>query len=139
MIVKFLKWLVSFLDRSSPKEVEMKYIPLHELDIELLKELEPTMQDKFLKVCLDALDTDPSTPDIVKDEFGCADTISALLKKVLPDFPIILSTRDLDFKLFSDKRFERLSEPIKGGIIVSPRTSTTFGHTGVFITSDGIA
>lgn len=116
----------------------MKYVPLETLP-ELKKQLEPTMQEKFLKVCLNALDTDPSTPDGVRDEVGCADTVSTLLKKVFPDFPIIYSTKDLDWKLFQDKRFARITQPEKGCIIISPRTNTEFGHCGVFITSERIA
>ena len=118
----------------------MEYVPLTpEIAEEIKKQLEPTMNDKFLKICLDALDTDPSTPDTVKDEVGCADTVSNLIKKVFPDFPIMVSTKDLDWKLFSDKRFERVVEPEMGCIIISPRTNTVFGHTGVFITHERIA
>jgi len=118
----------------------MRYIELTPTVAEALKEqLEPSNMDKFLKVCLDALDTDPSTPDGVKDEVGCADTLSTLLKKVFPDFPIIVSTKELDWKLFADKRFERITEPELGCIIISPRTANQYGHCGVFITSERIA
>ena len=121
---------------SSTNDTEM-YVPIEVLNEYI--EPEPTMDEKFLKVCLNALDTDPSTPDGVKDELGCADTLSHLIKKVFPDFPILFSTKDLDFKLFTDKRFERITEPQKGAIIVSPRTPTQTGHCGVFITGDRIA
>lgn len=107
----------------------MEYIPLP------MK----TNKEKFIDVCIEALDTDPSTPDTVKDEVGCADTVSFLIRKVFPDFKILVSTKDLDAKLLLDKRFERVLEPQKGDIIISPRTNTTFGHTGVFITSERIA
>lgn len=124
----------------SNKDDTMEYIPLTSDTIEdLKKQLAPTMSEKFLKICLDALDTDPSTPDGVKDEVGCADTVSNLIKRLFPDFPIIYSTKDLDWKLFQDKRFERITEPERGCIIISPRTNTVFGHTGVFITQERIA
>ncbi len=125
---------------SVPDIKSMDYLPLTKDSIEILKEqLEPSMKDKFLKVCLDALDTDPSTLDSVKDELGCADTVSHLIKKLLPDFPIIVSTKDLDMKLFMDKRFRRETEPAKGRIIISPRNNTQYGHTGVWITEERIA
>lgn len=118
----------------------MFYIPATKENLELLKkQLEPTNMEKFIKVCLDALDTDPSTPDVVNDEVGCADTVSHLIKKIFPDFPILVSTKDLDWKLFQDKRFERTTEPERGAIVISPRTNTVYGHAGVFITNERIA
>lgn len=132
--------MVQFFRVSSPKETEMKYTPIEELDIELLKkQLEKPMDTKFLEVCMDALDTDPSTPDGVKDEVGCAETLSTLIKKIYPDFPVIFSTKNLDWKLYSDKRFKRITEPELGCIIISPRNNIQFGHCGVFITSQRIA
>ena len=128
-----------------PKEIKDNdasdmYVPLNEKTAEeIKKQLEPTNMEKFLKICLDALDTDPSTPDVVKDELGCANTLSVLIKKLYPDFPIIVSTKELDWKLWQDKRFIRLGNPELGCIIISPRTPTTYGHAGVFITSERIA
>ena len=128
-----------------PKEIEDNdasdmYVPLNEKTAEeIKKQLEPTNMEKFLKICLDALDTDPSTPDVVKDELGCANTLSVLIKKLYPDFPIIVSTKDLDWKLWQDKRFKRITEPEIGAIIISPRTNTQYGHCGVWITSEKIA
>jgi hypothetical protein len=124
----------------SPTETEMKYIPLTDETIEeLKKQLEPTMEEKFLKVCLDALDTEVTPQDNVPDYVACAEVVSTLIKRVFPDFPIIPSTKDLDFKLFTDKRFTRITEPIRGCIIVSPKTNNTYGHVGVFVTNEMIA
>lgn len=109
----------------------MEYVPLPEKKM--------TNEEKFIKVCQEALDTDPSTPDGVKDEVACAETMSILLKKVFPDFPTIVSTKDLDAKMFLDKRFKRMDLPNKGRIIISPRTDKKFGHVGMFLTNDRIA
>ena len=117
----------------------MTYLPLTKENIEVLKEQLPTMKDKFLKICLDALDTDVTPKDEVPDDVACAEVESTLLKKVFPDFPILPSTTDLDFKLFTDKRFERITEPEIGCIIISPRNATNYGHVGTFITSERIA
>lgn len=95
--------------------------------------------DKLLKVCLDALDTDVTPQDIVKDDLACAEVMSTLIKKVLPDFPIIDSTKNLDMKLFTDKRFKRFDMTGRGRIIISPRTNGTHGHVGIFITDERIA
>lgn len=118
----------------------MKYIPLTQENIdELKKQLEPTMQDKFLKLCLEALDTDVSPDDLVNDEFGCAESLSTLIKRICPDFPVIFSTKDLDWKLFIDKRFKRVDVPERGCVVISPRTNSVYGHCGVFITNERIA
>ena len=120
-----------------PKIEEMSYIPL-----ENLKDYIPpvkTNEEKLLEVAIGALDTDPTSKDEVSDEVACSEVLSTLIKKVFPDFPIINSTKDLDLKLFTDKRFKRETEPKKGRIIVSPRTNTQFGHTGLWITSERIA
>jgi len=116
------------------------YIPLNEKTAEeIKKQLEPTMNERFLKICLDALDTDVTPKDLVSDEFACAEVVSTLIQKILPDFKIYPSTQDLDAKMFLDKRFKRITEPEIGAIIISPRTRTQYGHCGVFITSQRIA
>jgi len=118
----------------------MEYLPLTPESIELLKkQLEPTNMEKFLKICLDALDTDVTPKDLVSDEFSCAEVVSTLIQKLLPDFRTYASTQDLDAKLFLDKRFKRLNVPERGCIWVSPRTKSTFGHSGVQISNEIIA
>jgi glycosyltransferase involved in cell wall biosynthesis len=44
--------------------------------------LRMTNQEKFLKVCLEALDSDPTPQDEIKDDVSCAFTPSTLIKKV---------------------------------------------------------
>ncbi len=120
------------------------FFPLKEKvdQIAPLQPKEPIMEtnaQKFYQACVDALDTDPSTPDAVQDELGCADTMSTLIKRVFPDFPHILSTADLFQKMKQDKRFSATLTPKKGCIIISPRTATKNGHVGYFITDERIA
>lgn len=98
-----------------------------------------TNAEKLLKVALDALDTDPTPKDEVSDDVSCAHTLSTLIHKVFVDFPIVESTHYLDLKLFMDKRFERTDTPGRGKLIISPRTTSTFGHCGLWITNDRIA
>jgi len=131
---KFIGWVARLFQKSLEKDKEIDVTPEP-----IIEQVMETNQEKFLKVCLDALDTDPSTPDNIKDELGCTDTLSALIKRVFPDFPTILSTKDLDMKLFMDKRFRRELEPGLGRIIISPRTPNQTGHCGVWITNERIA
>lgn len=123
---ELLSQLAKSLNQSSPSETKMN-------------------RDKFLKICLDALDTDVTPKDEVPDDVACAETISVLLKKVFSDFQIFTSTKDLDFKLFLDKRFKKVTSPERGDIVSSPSltnkdgTIKTHGHIGVLITSEKIA
>jgi hypothetical protein len=134
---------------TTPKIKEVEYVEVTKENIDKLKEqLKPnieTMQEKFIKTCLDALDTDVTLQDTTPDFVACAETVSTLIKKVFTDFPIIVGTKELDWKLFSDKRFQRITIPEIGCIVVSPSKTDpkgaiiTHGHTGAFITSERIA
>jgi hypothetical protein len=98
-----------------------------------------TNTDKLIKVAQKALDTDVTPLDNVPDRVACAESVSTLIKKVLPEFPIIASTADLYVKLKQDKRFKAVLNPVRGAIVISPRTATVNGHTGIFITNERIA
>lgn len=120
------------LSRRNKEIKEIEFLPINPKPMETLKE-------RFIKVCLEALDTDVTPKDEVSDEVACAQVMSTLIKKVLPDFPIYESTLNLDQKMFIDKRFERILVPERGAVIISPRTGNTFGHVGMFVTSEKIA
>jgi len=104
-------------------------------------ETEPTMtnEEKLIKVCVDALGTEVTPQDRIPDEVACSEVMTTLVQKVFSDFPILPSTRDLFNKLKSDKRFKATLTPRQGVIIVSPRTPTTIGHVGTFVTDSMIA
>lgn len=125
-----MKSLQLYLTKKQEIE-EIEFIPL--------PEIMETNQEKLLKYTIDHLDTDVSPLDLATDELGCAESVSNLIKKVFPDFPIILGTADLFWKLKIDRRFKLVTTPIKGCIIVSPKVNQTYGHTGIFITEFRIA
>lgn len=110
----------------------MPYQPIKDIPMENLK-------DKFIKIVLDALDTEITPQDNVPDEVACAEVVSTLIQKVFPDFPILPSTYELFSKLKLDKRFKATLTPERGCIVVSPRTASVYGHAGVFITDERIA
>ncbi len=99
----------------------------------------PTNEEKLILYALDALDTDASPEDIAPDILGCAESVSNIIKKVLPDFPILTSTKDLDMKMFTDKRFKRCEIPNRGRIIVSPRTRAKNGHVSIQVDYENLA
>ncbi|MEQ9135767.1 MAG: hypothetical protein RLO51_11200 [Thalassobaculum sp.] len=79
---------------------------------------------------------DASPADLAPDELGCAETVSTIVRGVLPDFPVITGTWTLWDALEHDKRFQRiaLAMPECGDIIISPTVpGKPFpGHTGIF-------
>jgi hypothetical protein len=78
---------------------------------------------------------DASPDDLASDELGCAESVTNVIKKVLPDFPIITGTWTLYDRLRKDTRFKKVTTPQVGDIIISPTGSVakaTFpGHVGV--------
>lgn len=83
---------------------------------------------------------DPSTPDLANDELGCADSVSAIVRTVYPQFVHTVSTITLFNNLKADKKhFKAVLTPMKGCIIVSPRMGKQPGHTGIFLTDRHIA
>jgi hypothetical protein len=131
-----LKWmgqLLGILEKKSIEQKESTPLPTPPITKHM------NNKEKFIKVCLDALDTDVTPEDREPDELACSATICKLLQKVFPDFPYFPLTTDLFYKLKVDKRFKAVLEPGKGKIVISPRIGTTPGHVGVWITEDKIA
>jgi hypothetical protein len=82
------------------------------------------------------LNTDASPRDRAHDEVGCAETVTEIIKSVLPTFPIILGTATLLEHLKKDTRFVQVSTPQAGDIILSPTGSSSStivrnGHVGI--------
>jgi len=95
--------------------------------------LTTTPMKTLYQTCLDNLGIDVSPRDLAPDDLGCAETASNLIRKVLPDFPIILGTYTLWEKLENDKRFKKVTIPMPGTIIISPTGSARAkipGHVG---------
>ena len=92
---------------------------------------------------LSFLGRDASPSDHAPDMVGCADSVSAVIQKVLPDFPTITGTYTLYSKLSADPRFRRVSIPMPGAIIISPTglgdtERLANGHVGIMGMGDTI-
>lgn len=89
----------------------------------------------LFQTSVNVLGTDVSPADLAPDEYGCAETMSNIIARVVPGFPIFLSTRALCIYLKSDTRFEQIFEPETGAVLVSPTTEGNGripnGHTGM--------
>lgn len=92
--------------------------------------------DALYQAALSFLGTDASPYDQAPDMVGCADSVSAVIQKVLPGFPTIVSTLSLYLYLKNDPRFREVSAPVPGAIIISPTGMSDTkklanGHTGI--------
>lgn len=98
---------------------------------------EPSLSEQIYQAALKALGTDASPSDLAPDELGCAESVSMVLRSVLPDFPVITGTWTLWDALRKHPRFHELPEgrdPRKGDIIISPTgegNGTIPGHVGI--------
>jgi len=89
----------------------------------------------------DFLGTDASPADIAPDELGCAESVSMVIRKILPDFKIETATWLMKDQLDADSRFKRVTEAERDVIILSPTYSgngTVVGHVGIFGGSERI-
>lgn len=81
------------------------------------------------------LGRDASPRNLAPSELSCAESVSTIIKEILPDFPTITGTWTLWDRLENDPRFERVSTPVAGTIIISPTGEGkrgAIGHTGIF-------
>lgn len=100
---------------------------------------EPTNKEKLVEIAKQSLGKDISPRNLAPQELSCAEGVSELIKKIHPDFPILVSTKELADQLKKDTRFEATLTPSVGCIVISPRTQTKNGHTGIFTKEDTIA
>jgi len=82
------------------------------------------------------LGREASPRDLAPDELACAESVTNIIKDVLPDFPVITGTWTLWDALENDSRFKRVASPMPGTIIISPtgtvKDAKIVGHTGIF-------
>jgi hypothetical protein len=100
------------------------------------------MRKTFLQACTEALGTDATPDDLVPDTVACAITVSTLIRKVDPSFPLIAGTWTLWDVVRHRKDWQLVSEPVPGALVLSP-TGTgkkgTVGHVGVIMEDGTIA
>lgn len=137
MIKDTLKAIVSLLKTLYQTLLQRQPIPV--INQPINPPIMETNSEKFLKICLNALDTDVSPANQAPQELSCAEGLSSLIKKVFPDFPVVLSTIELFDKLKADKRLKATLNIGRAKIIISPRVGSTPGHCGAWISETRIA
>lgn len=95
-------------------------------------------KEHLYDVATSFLGRDASPNDLAPDEYGCAETVSNIIRSAFPElnFPIMLSTRQLFAHLLHSPSFQRIvTEPAYGDIILSAtgtgNGSLHSGHTGI--------
>jgi hypothetical protein len=102
----------------------------------LIREL--TGRKTMLDAALRHLGRDVTPKDLVPDEVACAETVTAIIRTVLPTFPVIPGTYTLWRQLENDPRFRRVSLPAPGVIVLSPTgtqpatSRVRNGHVGIY-------
>ena len=87
------------------------------------------------------LSKDASPADKADDEVGCAESVSMVIREVLPDFPVITGTWTLWDRLKRDGRFLEVQAYEPGTIIISPTSGAKApfpGHVGIVGAGDVI-
>ncbi|MCG8668622.1 MAG: hypothetical protein MI867_04345, partial [Pseudomonadales bacterium] len=88
---------------------------------------------RLYEAAVASLGTDASPNDAAPDELGCADTVSNIIKRVVPSFPVITGTWTLWDRFEKDDRFERIAAIERGAIIICATVpGKPFpGHVGI--------
>lgn len=101
---------------------------------EPVKPAEETTREKIYQEALLWLGKDASPNDKANDELGCAESVSTIVRRVVPSFPIMLGTADMLAYLKKNKQWKATLEPKPGNIIVSATgtgNGSIRGHCGI--------
>lgn len=93
------------------------------------------LQQKLIfKTALENQGRDVSPLDRATDEYGCAESVTELLRLVFPTFPVITGTWTLNQYLSSDRKWAPTDSPKAGDVIISPTGeggARKIGHVGI--------
>ena len=90
--------------------------------------------DLLYKYAKEAIGTDSSPEDNAPDEYGCVDSATAIIQKVLPFIPRMVSTIRFDEYMAGSGAFQKINTIEPKCIIVSVTGSgngSIVGHTGI--------
>ncbi|AVT83657.1 hypothetical protein RPYSC3_47970 [Rhodopseudomonas palustris] len=98
----------------------------------LLAKQSPSMtpREKLYKAAYDSQHKDLTT--IAPNDYGCAESLSRVIQKVLPSFPVYTATAALYPRLLADRRFVVVTDPEPGDIAIFPTEGAVVGHCGVW-------
>lgn len=102
----------------------------------------PPMREQLYQAAFESLGKEMSPKDLAPDDVACAESFCNVVRKVLPDFPIFLSTKALYDHLRKDTRFKPTLDPERGNVIISVTgagNGTIPGHVGIHLGNGRIA
>lgn len=120
ILVYMRKWLLQIADQveeitESEREKDSLRITLHQK-------------------ALASIGIDVSPSDLAPDELGCAESVTQVIRKVIPSFPVITGTWTLWDYLRKHSAFVVTSRPKPGDVIISPTGTGNGrfpGHVGI--------
>lgn len=92
-----------------------------------------TTGEKLYDTMLASVGVDASPADLAPDELGCAETVSTIIKKVLPSFRVITGTWTLWDMFRKSSEFMLVDTPEPGDIIISPTGMSSKGSRAPFV------
>lgn len=146
-IFEFAKWLVTstadaFIDQSKKKDLVDESISRLELIKDIMEKENKTPRECLLELAKENLGRDVTPDDNVPDEVACAESVSAIIKKLSPMFPIIPATWNLNKTMMASDSFESTLDLTPGNIIISPTglgNGKIRGHVGIILENNKIA
>jgi hypothetical protein len=145
---KFIKIIFQYIKRAfagMSKEEQEGIVDEIEQHLVLIKNTvkkKETNQEALLRIAKENLGSDITPNDRVKDEVACAESLSALIRKLDPEMPIIPGTWTLLDYLKKSPKFERVWEVENGNIIINATgtgNGLIRGHCGVIMRDNRIA
>lgn len=104
----------------------------------------PTPMSKLYTLATSLIGTDASPKDLAKDGVGCAESVSTIIRKLVPTFPLVTGTWSLWDALRARTDFQSVNPAdIQAGDIILCVTGTgngkvSNGHVGILAEGDGI-
>lgn len=99
--------------------------------------MKPTNQERLYQTAKDSLGRDASPKDIAPDNLGCAETISEIIRKALPEIycPVMTGTQELFNFLKTSPDFQQVLVPDPGSVIICVTGTgnglVAHGHAGI--------
>lgn len=110
--------------------------------LEALKLWNMNKRELLYETAVSYLGKDASPADKVSDSYGCAESVTTLLKQVDLSIPILTGTWSL-WDLLRTPKFKEVQTPERGDIILcvtgTGNGKVSNGHTGIFLDSMNIA
>lgn len=145
MIKDLLKKIANQKRTTEEKKIEIIKKTMDQLEVIKNNNMPPipqTPKKTLLEIAKLNMGKDVTPKDNVPDEVACAEVVSTLIQKVIPEFKIIPSTLDLLNEFRKNKNFKQTEELQPGSIIINATgtgNGSMRGHVGIIMENNNIA